>query len=89
MIAKAEKARPQIQEENWRVGDKIRIIRRLLQEQKIISLVHLLSPEKSRPELIVIFLAILELMKIGELAVGREQETGRLVALYKKEENPL
>lgn len=87
MIARAEKAKPQIQEENWRVGDKIRAIRRMLQENAIYPLAFLLSSEKSRPELIVIFLAILELMKIGELAVGREQKTGQLVVLSKKEES--
>lgn len=89
MMQRASQAKPLIQEENWRVGDKIRIIRRWLQENVTFPLAHLLSPEKSRPELIVIFLAVLELMKIGELAVGREQATGILVVLSKKEEKPL
>ena len=89
MMQRASQTRPLIQEENWRVGDKIRIIRRWLQENVTFPLAYLLSPEKSRPELIVIFLAVLELMKIGELAVGREQATGILVVLSKKEEKPL
>ena len=32
MMSQAAQIKPQIQEENWRVGDKIRMIRRLLQE---------------------------------------------------------
>lgn len=78
MISKAAQMKPQIQEENWRVCDKIRIIRRLLQERSSFPFVELFSAQQSRPEMIVIFLAILELMKIGELAVGREQSSATL-----------
>lgn len=65
-----------IHEEEWRVGDKIEAIRHLLEEGEQISLDLLFTPEKSRGELIVTFLAILELMKIGELCIMREGETG-------------
>lgn len=86
MIEKASQSKALIQEENWRVGDKIRIIRNLIKEKLTIPFISLLTPDKSRPEIIVIFLAVLELMKIGELAVGREQATGQLVILAKTEE---
>ena len=89
MIERAAQTRPQIEEENWRVGDKIRMLRNLLKESQIIPFTILLLPGKSRPEIIVIFLAILELMKTGELAVGKEQSSGTLVILAKKQETPL
>jgi segregation and condensation protein A len=78
MINKAAQIKPLIQEENWRVCDKIRSIRRLLQERTTFLLAELFSIQQSRPEIIVIFLAILELMKIGELAVGRENSSHSL-----------
>lgn len=88
MMVRAEQTKPQIQEENFRVGDKIRLIRRWLLESISFPLSILLSAEKSRPELIVIFLAVLELMKTGELIVGREQSTGKLVVAKKEEASP-
>lgn len=86
MMERAAQAKPLIQEENWRVADKIRIIRRWLQENPLFPFSMLFLPDKSRPEIIVIFLAVLELMKSGELAVGREQSSGTLIILAKKEE---
>lgn len=88
MMSRAAQMKPQIHEENWRVCDKIRIIRRLLQEHSHFSFSELFSSEQSRPEIIVIFLAVLELMKIGELAVGREQSSNSLW-IYIKEETLL
>ena len=87
MISKAAHTKPQIQEENWRVCDKMRILRRLLQEEMTFAMHQLFSVEQSRPEIIVIFLAVLELMKTGELAVGREQASGTLWIYAKEREN--
>ena len=81
LIDRAGQTASLIEEENWRVGDKIQFIRQFLQENLIFPLTQVLSPEKSRPEIIVIFLAILELMKTGELTVGREQTSGILVII--------
>lgn len=86
MMERASQAKPLIQEENWRVADKIRLIRRWLQENASFHFSKLMSPDKTRPEIIVIFLAVLELMKIGELAVGKDRSTGALVVLAKREE---
>lgn len=85
MMSKAAQITPQIQEENWRVSDKIRSIRLLLKENSTFPFVDLFSTQQSRPEMIVIFLAILELMKIGELAVGREQSSASLWIFAKRE----
>jgi segregation and condensation protein A len=84
MIGRAALVTTQIQEENWRVSDKMRHIRRKLQEDSSFPLAVLLSSQQSRPEIIVIFLAILELMKIGELAVGREQASATLMIFAKR-----
>jgi segregation and condensation protein A len=87
MMSRAAQAKPQIQEESWRVCDKIRFLRRGLQERSSFLLAELFSPQQSRPEIIVIFLAILELMKIGELAVGREQSSASLWIFAKEKES--
>jgi len=84
MISKFTQITPQIQEENWRVSDKIRALRRLLQARCTFPFIELFSQMQTRPEMIVIFLAILELMKVGELAVGREQSSNTLL-IYAKE----
>lgn len=88
LMDRAGQAKSLIQEENWRVGDKIQLLRLCLQENSIFPLSEVLSPEKSRAEIIVIFLAILELMKTGELMVGREQASGVLVVIKKEKMMP-
>jgi segregation and condensation protein A len=75
-----------IQEEEWQVGDKIRWIRESLDKQERIPLIFFLSSEKSRLELIVTFLAILELMKIGELIVGQDIHSSSLSLFVKRKE---
>lgn len=69
ILAKSSHQRSTIQEEVWRVSDKIKALRYLLQENSSLSFWNLFSPEKSREELIVTFLALLELMKSGEARV--------------------
>lgn len=86
MMSRTAHIKPKIQEENWRVSDKIRFLRVLLKEKSYINIETLFLPEKSKLEWIVIFLAILELMKIGEAGVGRETMTESIVVFAKKEE---
>lgn len=57
----------QIQEEEWKVSDKIRTVRFLLKEQGKIEFNQLFLEGRPRVEWIVTFLALLELMKMGEL----------------------
>lgn len=85
MMSRAAQLPEQIQEENWRVSDKIRFIRQRLEKQSSFPLTLLLSAQQSRLEMIVIFLAILELMKNGELGVGREEISATLLIFSKKE----
>lgn len=78
MMSRTTASRPQIYEENWKVSDKIRAIRLLLDEHPSFFFESLFSLGKSRLECIVTFLAILELMKSGEIKVG-EQENQLIV----------
>lgn len=78
MMKKAAQNIGQIHEENWRVCDKIRAIREKLCIGSSFLLVELFSSKTARLEIIVIFLAILELMKIGEIFVGRREQSTEL-----------
>lgn len=64
-----------VEEETWKVSDKIKSIRQLLIATPSFLFVSLFNSEKSRDELIVTFLALLELMKMGEARVVRDQTT--------------
>ncbi|MBA3722657.1 MAG: segregation/condensation protein A [Parachlamydiaceae bacterium] len=88
MMGKASLARPIIQEENWRVGDKIRSIRQLISEQNQFNINTLFLPNRSRVEWIVIFLALLELMKIGDIGIGRESSSQSII-VFSKNERPV
>lgn len=85
MIDRAGTPVQQIQEENFRVSDKIRLIRHRLKEEGIFPFETLFSPHHCRVELIVLFLATLELMKMGEVCIGREKESGVLLICENKE----
>lgn len=67
-----------IQEEEWKVSDKIEFIREKLQEVNEIPFLVLFRSEMYRIELIITFLAVLELMKQGEIKVMR-RESGEIV----------
>lgn len=87
MMRRAALPRQQIYEENWRVSDKMAGIRLLIRESGNFPLHTLFSENKSRLEMIVIFLAILELMKLGTIAVGRDKKTEVLFICGKTEED--
>lgn len=61
-----------IHEEEWRVADKIVSLRELLESNQKVNFHSIFYPERPRAELIVFFLALLELMKLGEAKVGIE-----------------
>jgi len=69
ILAKASTQKGIIHEETWRVSDKIKLLRYLLIEHHTLPFETLFTSEKSREELIVTFLALLELMKLGEAKV--------------------
>lgn len=72
ILAKAESHTGLIHEEEWLVSDKIKAVRELLKEFPKIGFDVLFTSERSREELIVTFLAILELMKLGEVKIIKE-----------------
>lgn len=71
-IQKAHTAKATIYEEVWRVADKIEIIRKLKKKNTRLEIAELFTMESPKEELIVLFLAILELMKLGEVGVSRQ-----------------
>lgn len=75
-----------IEEEVFRVSDKMRSIRKTLKSEPILYISHLFSAERSKTELLVTFLAILELMKLSELELNRDTE-GQLIVRSQKDSN--
>ena len=61
-----------VEEEEWRVSDKMGQIRNALKNAGSIPFETLFSEECTRPELIVLFLAVLELMKLNEIRVQKK-----------------
>lgn len=72
-----------INEEEWLVSDKILLIRKLLRELKKIRFDVLFSSDQCREELIVTFLAILELMKLGEACVVKDMTVNAVMIIHK------
>lgn len=81
VIVKALPRKGSITEESWKVSDKIRSIKMLLKNNQKIDFKVLFDINMSREELIVTFLAILELMKLGDLQVVREIATNTILIL--------
>lgn len=73
-IAKAASRRGVIEEEDWKVSDKIKELKLLLTQLGKIALFDLFSEDKGKLELIALFLALLELMKLGEIKILKEKE---------------
>lgn len=71
-------------EENWRVSDKIKILRYLIKKDELLLFHQLFTVDKSREELIVTFLALLELMKTGELSVVHHHELNAICICSKE-----
>lgn len=63
-----------IEEENWKVSDKLESLSKLFERSAKISFEHVFERVSSRLELIVTFLALLELMKVGKLMVVKDLE---------------
>lgn len=85
-LARAESRRGDIDEEVWRVADKARWLRRELKQRPNLLFSEVFSPARSQGELIVSFLAVLEMMKIGVLWVGRCPDS-KEVTIFRGEEN--
>lgn len=79
VIAKCEENKGHVQEENFRVSDKIRLLRKMLKQGQNILFQQVFTHQKCKEELIVTFLAILELMKLGEAYVFKDLEINQVI----------
>jgi len=77
-VAKAESHSGHVQEESFRVSDKIRWIRKLLKDPGQVLFDTIFLRGSYKEELIVTFLAILELMKLGEACVVKNNATNNV-----------
>lgn len=84
-LAKASSEVRLIEEEEWKVADKIKSIRSYLKQVKQIEIPELFAPGKSKLELIVIFLAVLELMKIGDAELIKDLSNQKMLLILKQE----
>ncbi len=80
IAAKSSPKRGLVEGETWKLADKIIEFRSLLLLNEKILFKTLFTYEKSRLELIVSFLAILELMKLGEICVINENSNIMILA---------
>jgi segregation and condensation protein A len=80
IAAKSSPKKGLLEDETWKLADKVAELRGALASGSEIRIPfnEVFSWEKSRIELIVTFLAVLELMKSGELCVIKETASGRL-----------
>ncbi len=82
-LDKAAKTTRVVHEEQWRVSDKIKLVKAMLKDSPKVSLDLLFTPEHPRVELIVTFLALLELMKEGIIMIHwNEDKTKAIMACH-------
>lgn len=73
-----------ITREKIRVADKLTSVFSLAKEKKKFSFKKLLSKQASRTEIVVTFLAVLELMKEGVLLTTQEENFGDMTMTYQE-----
>jgi segregation and condensation protein A len=78
LLSKVQEKKRSIEEEEWRVSDKVEAICFSLERAARVSFEDLFRESMGRLELIVTFLALLELMKRGVLRVLRVQDEVRI-----------
>ena len=83
LVSKASVSKRVISPEEWKISDAIALVRNLLESEEKIKLSVLFSPDKCREEMIVAFLAILELMKSGAIALVRFQQSEQVYIIKK------
>jgi len=81
VLSKAASGQGFIQEEVWRVSDKMQLLRKLIAEMANIRFDAFFSPSHSKEELVTSFLAVLELMKQGEICIVKELDTGIILII--------
>lgn len=74
ILSKAVVKEGTIHEEEWKVSDKIKTLRQMLNKKRSLIFQEVFNHNMNRIELIVTFLALLEMMKSGEARVTRNKE---------------
>jgi Uncharacterized conserved protein len=74
ILAKATHKQGTIHEEEWKVSDKIKVLKQLLNKSQRLLFFDVFNSNMSRIELIVTFLALLEMMKSGDARVANDKE---------------
>jgi segregation and condensation protein A len=73
ILQKSEPAMGAIYEEEWKISDKILWLKEAFNQNAEMAFEVLFNPDRSKMELIVFFLAVLEMMKAGELKIVKKQ----------------
>jgi segregation and condensation protein A len=84
IVAKANRQIGHIADEAWKVSDKIAYIRLCLQQRVSFKFEDLFSNSMSRVEMVVTFLALLELMKMGELSAYKSSYEPLCIMICRK-----
>jgi segregation and condensation protein A len=79
--AKAKIHPKEIEEEPWLVSDKIALLKQSLEAEEKMALTDLFAEAMTRDEMIVLFLAILELLKMGYLSAIRQDASIFLIKI--------
>lgn len=83
LISRSSSQRGIIQEEEWKISDKIEMIKQHLVNSNQIPFDTLFNDDSCREELIVIFLAVLEMMKNGILMIIKTTDTCQIMIAAK------
>lgn len=75
LIARADERPDYVKPEKWLLKDKIQELKAALKENSLVPFTQIFVKGKSKQELIVLFLAVLDLMKSGDLQVLRKEES--------------
>ena len=78
----------EIEEENITVNDKISLIKTILKKSKKVIFSSLFSNAKSKQELVVTFMALLELIRLKEIIIKQSSHFGE-IWLYSSSKMPL
>jgi segregation and condensation protein A len=74
----------EIEGEQYTVEEKMESVRALLHHQEVLRLTALFDTVRSKMEAVTIFLAVLEMMKDGEIRVFQNKNFGDIIIYRKK-----
>lgn len=81
MLAKVSSRTGFLHDEDWKVSDKITELRALMNHKNKIAFEEFFYEDTSKGELVASFLAVLEMMKLGEIYIIKEEDLIRIVKI--------